>query len=101
MKVSFLKVAQNELDSAYNYYEAEQSGLGDRFQREVAKSISRIVNQPKLYQPVGKYSRRCLVHTFPYSVIYQIRSKEDLVLIVAIANLHRKPDYWVNKDSGS
>jgi len=89
------------LDAAYSYYEAEQSGFGDRFQREVAKSISRILNQPKLYQSIGKYSRRCLVHTFPYSVIYQIRFKEDQVLIVAIANLHRKPDYWVDRESSS
>jgi len=35
------------------------------------------------------------VKTFPYGVIYQER--EDFILIVAIANLHRKPNYWAER----
>jgi hypothetical protein len=28
-------------------------------------------------------------------IIYQIREKE--ILVVAVANLHRKPDYWKDR----
>jgi len=40
-------------------------------------------------------SRRCLVKNFPYGIIYQ--EKENYILIIAIANLHRKPNYWINR----
>ena len=57
MKVGFLKLAEKELDDAFEYYESEQPGLGFRFQTEVAHSLSRIIEYPLSYQEVGKYSR--------------------------------------------
>lgn len=98
MKVKFLQVAQIEFDDAFNYYESVLIGLGNRFQQEIAKSIERILSFPISYQKIGIYSRRCLVQKFPYGVIYQCRDNEDLILIVAISNLHRKPDYWLSRE---
>ena len=98
MTVTFLRLAVLELDDAFKYYESEQVGLGLRFQAEVARSISRLVEYPESYQKIGRYSRRSLVYKFPYGVIYQIREKPGGILIVAIAHLHRKPDYWVSRE---
>ncbi len=96
MNISFLKVAQLELDEAFEYYESAQEGLGFRFQAEVENAISRIEKFPNMYQEIGRYSRRCLVHKFPYGVIYQVRPPNQ-ILVVAIAHLHRKPDYWYSR----
>ena len=94
-KVQFLKLAQQELDDAFNYYEYQQANLGYRFIQEVHDAIELIKLYPSGWSQISKNTRRCLLKTFPYGVIYQQR--KDMVLIVAIANLHRKPNYWVNR----
>lgn len=98
MKVTFLKVAEAELDDAFDYYESVQSDLGFKFLAEVEFSISRMVRFPLSYQKTGKYSRRCLVQKFPYGVIYQPRQIQNEILIVAISHLHRMPDYWSSRE---
>ncbi len=42
MKVTFLKLAEKELDDAFAYYESVQRGLGFRFLAEVELSENRI-----------------------------------------------------------
>jgi len=98
MKVTFLKLAQAELDDAFEHYELLQNGLGFRFLAEAELSQSRITSFPLSYEKIGKYSRRCLVQKFPYGLIYQYIENQDEILIVAVANLHRKPDYWAERE---
>jgi hypothetical protein len=95
MEVRFLELAQLELDEVYEYYEYQQLNLGLRFISEVEKSVELIQYYPNGWHPLSKNTRRCLVKNFPYGVIYQI--KENYILIIAIANLHRKPNYWVDR----
>lgn len=95
MKIKFLKNAQIELDEAIEYYNYEVPGLGDAFLTEVLNALDRIGNFPEAWHPSSKRTRRCQTRRFPYGVIYQIRGQE--ILIVAIANLHRKPDYWKDR----
>lgn len=92
MRISFLKIAQIELDDAIEYYNYESSKLGDAFLVEVLKSLERIVLFPKAWHICSKNTRRCQTRRFPYGIIYQIR--DDKILIIAIENLHRKPEYW-------
>jgi len=99
VKVSFLRPAEKEFDEAFKYYESVQAGLGLKFQAEVAHSLSRIVGQPLSYQEIGKYSRRCLVHNFPYGVIYQYNEIQKKIIVVCIAHLHREPDFWASRES--
>jgi hypothetical protein len=44
-------------------------------------------------------TRRCLIAKFPYGVIYHYSPEQDEIVIVAIAHLHRRPDYWVSRES--
>ena len=98
MKAHFLTIAESKLDDVFSYYENELEGLGYRFLDAVFHSISRITQFPSSYQEIGAYSRRCLVHKFPYSVIYRHRKEQQEILIVAIAHLHRRPDYWISRE---
>jgi len=95
MEYRFLKVAQIELDESFEYYEMQQEKLGYRFIYEVKNSIERVLYLPKAWQQITQNTRRCLVKNFPYGVIYQIL--EDEILIIAIANFHRKPNYWKDR----
>jgi len=94
MKITFLKVAEIELDDAFEYYESLQAGLGSRFLTELKLSTERISRFPFSYEKIGKYSRRCLVQKFPYGIIYQYMEAQKEILIVAVSHLHRIPDYW-------
>jgi len=95
IKVQFLELAQQELDDAFDYYEYQQADLGYRFIQEVYNTIGLIKSYPLGWSSVSKNTRKCLVKTFPYGVIYQKR--DDMILVVAVANLHRKPNYWVDR----
>jgi plasmid stabilization system protein ParE len=95
MKVIFTELADMELTEAYEYYELEFSGLGKRFKAEVKQAIKRIIQFPEAWQKERGDIRRCLLHKFPYKILYSIEA--DHLLIIAIAHLHRKPDYWVNR----
>ena len=98
MKVNFLKVAEAELDDAFEYYESVQRSLGFRFLTEVELAKARITKFPLSYEGIGKYSRRCLVQKFPYGLIYQYIEAQKEILIVAVSHLHRKPEYWSERE---
>jgi toxin ParE2 len=98
MKIEFLESAQYELDDAVEYYNQQKSGLGIEFLSEIIDSLNRISEYPDAWQELTKRTRRCLIHRFPYGIIYQNRN--DMILIVAVANLHRKPTYWHDRTSG-
>lgn len=95
MEIRFLEIAQIELDEAVEYYNSESSGLGDSFLLEVLTTIERIRRFPNAWHLFSSITRRCQLRRFPYGIIYQILNTE--ILIVAVANLHRKPDYWQDR----
>ena len=92
MKIEFLEPAQHELDEAIEYYNAQVVGLGNQFLDEVVNTLQRIADYPEAWQVFSEKTRRSLLHKFPFGVVYEIRN--DSILIIAIANLHRKPNYW-------
>jgi hypothetical protein len=95
MKIRFLEIAQIELDQAVAYYNSKSPGLGDDFLDEVVKALNRIGEYPDAWHRLSKRTRRCQKRRFPYGIIYQMRS--DGILVIAVANLHRRPDYWKNR----
>lgn len=95
MKIQFLEPAEQELHEAITYYNHQMIGLGDSLLEEVIKCIDRIVEFPNAWHPFSKNTRRIRTKRFPYGVIYHIDENE--ILIVAIAHLHRKPDYWKDR----
>ncbi|MFA5385675.1 MAG: type II toxin-antitoxin system RelE/ParE family toxin [Eubacteriales bacterium] len=92
MRYSFHPEAKKELLEAINYYEEYQSGLGLEFAKEVYSTIQRIIYFPKAWSKLSENTMRCLTGRFPFGVIYQIVEEE--VLVIAIMQLNRKPDYW-------
>lgn len=96
MRVIFTRIARRELEDAVRYYELEYSGLGRRFKEEVRKAALRIAEYPKAWSIERGEVRKCLLHKFPYKLMYSV--EEDHILVIAVAHQHRKPDYWVGRD---
>jgi toxin ParE2 len=95
MRIRFLEIAEIELDEAIQFYNYEMSGLGDDFLTEVLDALDRIARFPEAWHSCSKRTRRCQTRRFPYGIIYQIRTAE--ILVIAVANLHREPDYWEDR----
>jgi len=96
MKFYFHELAESEFDKAVDFYEDCQRNLGLEFAQEVYATIALIVQFPDAWSPMSKNTRRCLVNRFPFGVIYQVKS--GAVHIIAIADLRRRPDYWLNRE---
>ena len=95
MKIEFLEAAQVELDQAFEWYETQQKNLGVQFLNEFDAAIRRMATYPESYILIEKDVRRCLIKRFSYGVLYGLDT--DKIIVIAVAHLHRKPDYWVDR----
>jgi plasmid stabilization system protein ParE len=95
MEIRLLDVAQQELDEAIEYYNDRSPGLGNQFLLEALATFERIKKFQRAWHPYTEHTRRCRTRRFPYGVIYQILESE--ILIVAVANLHKRPAYWLDR----
>ncbi|MBI9097911.1 MAG: type II toxin-antitoxin system RelE/ParE family toxin, partial [Spirochaetaceae bacterium] len=93
--IEFDPLAVLELRDTVEYYNFKLMGLGDRFKEDVQKGISRIAEYPDAWQHQTSRTRRFVLNSFPYKIIYAIH--KETITILAIANSHREPDYWVNR----
>jgi plasmid stabilization system protein ParE len=90
MTFDFLEAAEIEFREAFEYYEVQRPGLGEDFAREVYRTAQRILNHPFAWRKLSKRTRRCRTRRFPYGLIYQVREKEDRILIVPVMHLSRR-----------
>jgi len=96
--------AAADLTSAGDWYERQLPGLGADLTSEVANALDIITERPMtwpLWPWVGETVgvRRFLLARFPFAVGYLVDGDELVVL--AVAHLRRRPDYWLDRLSGS
>jgi len=92
MSFYFHPAAEMEFNDAINYYEKIESGLGFEFSVEVRSAIKRAETIPEAWVLIDDNVRRSLTARFPFGVLYT--PNETGIYILAVMNLHRKPDYW-------
>ena len=95
MNFVFQPEAETEFNQAIDYYEAISPALGYDFAQEIHQTIQRITHFPNAWPVVKGQIRRSLVKRFPYGILYT--EYQGQLLIIAVMNLHRKPDYWLNR----
>lgn len=91
----FTRQARAEFLAQLAYYEAQQAGLGARFRAAVEAAAQRAADHPFHGKPSAGGTRRRLVANFPFSVVYT--QTEDGVLIHAVADGRRRPDFWLHR----
>jgi hypothetical protein len=97
MKFVFHPETEEELNLHVDYYNQCQANLGWDFAKEVYSAIQNILTFPNAWTVLSKNTRRCLVNRFPFGILYQKKTNE--IVIVAIMQLNRKPDYWQGRIS--
>jgi plasmid stabilization system protein ParE len=91
-RLSLREEAEREVLAAALHYESERPGLGFRFEAELNRTITRVVESPLQFREIEPGVRRALLPIFPYGVFFT--ADEDDVLVMAVLHLHRHPDAW-------
>jgi plasmid stabilization system protein ParE len=92
-----LRPASEELSAAVGWYQSQQPGLGADFYDAVVRAVDRVQEHPEIGTPASldQQTRRVLVARFPYQIVYRVRPDE--IVIVAVAHLRRRPEYWKDR----
>jgi plasmid stabilization system protein ParE len=95
VQLLFLALARDELAEAKRFYNRQQQGLGESFQREAEAAARLIQERPLAWQIEVEPVRRFIFDRFPYKMLYIIRAEQ--IVVIAVAHQHRQPDYWVDR----
>lgn len=88
-------LAESDIAEAYEWYEGQSEGLGERFIQSVDSCLRGIATMPTMHEVVHKDYRRALVRHFPYVVIY--RHDDTKVAVHAIFHTSRKASSWLRR----
>ena len=95
MTLIFDPLAKREYEDAFEYYEAQEEGLGEKFRSAVWAAIAILERFPEIGEEVRPGIREILLRRFLYKLIYSVT--DDAVYIIAVAHGHREPDYWLSR----
>ena len=95
MTLRLLPEAQQEIDSAFAYYEARRTDLGARFIAAVADGYDMIEAYPRAWPRVRRKARWYVLKTFPYAIVYV--NQPHGIVVVAVSHLSRGRGYWTHR----
>ena len=95
MKVKFIEPSLLEMDDAVKYYNEQLDGLGKKFYNEIVITIGLVKLFPDSWNQCSPNTRKAIIKTFPYNLIYATDS--ETIVIIAVAHHHRKPEYWIDR----
>jgi toxin ParE1/3/4 len=96
MKVEFHPSTTDDVNEAAAWYRRARPGLDSEFRAEVDAVIERIARNPLQFPVVEAQIRRCIVHRFPYSVLYRVLDP-DRVRILVIRHHRRDPRFGLGR----
>lgn len=85
----FVPEIEEDITSAYTWYEAKSPGLGEEFLRIFYAYAGEVTRNPLLYPRVHSRFRRCLLRRFPYAVYFTI--EDDQIIVFGIFHCARDP----------
>lgn len=92
MKIRELAGAVRDLEEALTYYTDLSLLYVEDLLYEIAVAKRTIAQFPQAWHPLEGGMRRYVLHRYPYSIVYQPR--KDEILVVAYAHFKRRPGYW-------
>ena len=98
MNVRFLRLADQEVDDAVQWYEEQAEGLSRAFLDELDRVVRLVRIYPLIATQIEPEIRRFLFARFPYSLIYGIDG--ETIVVIAVAHQHREPRYWADRIDG-
>jgi plasmid stabilization system protein ParE len=96
-RVELTRGARLEIRACAHWYDEREAGLGEEFLDEIDRIVAKIADGASRY-PLWRADRpyrKALVHRFPYVILVLV--EVDVVRILAVAHLKRKPGYWLRR----
>jgi len=94
-------LAEGDVLSAWEWYEHQQQGLGDRFVEAVSAAIASACRWPNAGAPAihddhgGGVERKVATTGFPYAVRYRVTTGQ--LVVMAVYHQRRRPDFGVDR----
>jgi len=85
-------LAEQDLRSAFQWYERQRGGLGHEFLDEFERVFHRLSTRPEEPPIVYREVRKALGSRFPYAVLFVVDDSHTQV--VAVAHSSRDPKGW-------
>jgi len=95
MNIRFLNLADQEVSDAVEWYEEQAEGLSRAFLDELDRIVRPVRTYPLIATQIEPEIHRFLFTRFPYSLVYGI--DRDTIVVITVANQHRKPRYWADR----
>lgn len=90
--VRFHADARAEVLEAHRWYWERNESAGDAFLLQLELALDEIAEAPERWPPYLHGTRRFILRTFPYVIVY--RRKRPGLQVVAVAHVKRRPGYW-------
>ena len=95
LPIEYAEGVREDIDSAYAWYEDQQTGLGETFLSAVAEVVGKIEEHPRRFGRVRGEVRAGLVQRFPYVVYF--RPEESRTVVIAVLHGRRDPQVWMKR----
>jgi plasmid stabilization system protein ParE len=91
----FLPEASSEVEEAYGWYESRKPGLGSRFLQALEDVLRQAAEFPHGAPRVARRTRKAVLRSFPYLVLYVVENER--LLITGVFQARRDPGTWVDR----
>lgn len=88
MQVKILEPAEEDLETAYLFYERQSQGLGAYFLDSIYSDIDSLVFFAGIHPQVFGY-HRLLAKRFPYAIYYRVN--DNTVIVTAVLDCRQNP----------
>ena len=90
-KLIILIKARKEFITAFNWYEEQKDGLGDKFSLEIEQSLNLIRKNPNHYPSKTDHLKEFVVKKYPFIITYKMKRSAKEIIIASIFYTKRNP----------
>lgn len=87
--------ARREIKANHGWYVRQSVQAADGFYEELLPALDRPQKQPRIYASHIYGTRRLVLSSYPFSIVFRELPHE--IQIVAVAHAKRRPGYWANR----
>ncbi|MCB0477423.1 MAG: type II toxin-antitoxin system RelE/ParE family toxin [Crocinitomicaceae bacterium] len=90
LQIQIEEIAIKEIQDAFEWYEMQSKGLGNKFRIALQDSFDQIQKSPNGFKKY-RFHRQCPMKDFPYVILYEISG--DTLFVDAVFHTKRDPKY--------